>query len=306
MIPPMPSILQSPARHPVQLAGDKLVCTGTGRRYSIVNGTPHLYDEMDVSPFLRRDYQRFDEARKLPPGHYNPNFAAAEAAYARAKAVNTDWMFALAYPRPLRVLEVGVGAADLIKRFGAAGHEAWAMDFFTWEMESHQDGSYRTISAPMSRLPFRDGAFDLVYFHAAIHHALPNDPAEFEWSNPRNLVDCLAEVRRILKPEGAFWLLGEGLYPDDVADRVYEKACQADPACVYEAWYTLPEYEQAFSAAGIFPNIWLDQENLLVRAHTYSWLGARVPLVTLADEITEGSYDRLLPRIASATGISGV
>ena len=38
----------------------------------------------------------------------------------------------------------------------------------------------------------------------------------------------------------------------------------------------------------------------MVRAHRYTYLGERVPLVTLADEITEANYDKLLPRLRAA------
>lgn len=283
------SILQSPARHPLFKRGDHFVCAGTGRRYPVVNGTPHVYDDMDVSPFLRRDFDRFSDAWALPKGAHNPEWEAVVAAYDRAKRINTDWMFLLNSKRPMRVLEIGVGDAGLIKRFAAAGHECWAMDFFTWEMEaSRGDSGIHTISAPMSRLPFVSGAFDLIYFHAAIHHALPNDPADFQWSSPGNLVDCLQEIRRVLKADGVFFLTGEGLYPDDVQDREHERKCQADPACVYESWYTMAEYETAFRAAGCFPNLWVDQHIMRMRAHGYRD-GERVPLVDESEGIEDGA-----------------
>jgi SAM-dependent methyltransferase len=229
-------ILQSPARHPLRKEDDRLVCTGTGRRYSVVNGTPQLFDEMDVSPFLRADFAKFAAAQQVAPDNRGERWAEIQAAYRRARAVNTDILFQMEHPSGMRVLEFGVGDADLITRFGHLGHEAWALDFFPWDMEKARDVNpvFRTISAPMSRLPFRDASFDFIYCHAALHHALPNDHADFEWSNSRNLVDSLREVRRILKPSGRFFLLGEGVYEEGDA-RVYEAACQVNAGVPYES-----------------------------------------------------------------------
>ena len=93
----------------------------------------------------------------------------------------------------------------------------WHMADAREEAAKAGEPDFACVSAPMACLPFADGSIDIVYFHAAIHHALPRDHAAFKWSDANNLVDCLREVRRILKPRtegGAFFLLGEGIYPE--------------------------------------------------------------------------------------------
>jgi SAM-dependent methyltransferase len=302
-------VLRSPAGFPLRRTGDELLCEGTGRRYAInAQGTPLLYDDADISPFLRHDTEWFAARFEFRETPLSMQESEQRAIYQRARFINTEFMFtAFAYDEPSRrrVLEIGVGDAGLIQRFARAGFDAWAVDYFPYEMELARDADpgahFHTVAAPMSRLPFADGSFDLVYLHAALHHALPNDHAAFEWLNPRNMADCLREIRRVLRPReagGAFVLMGEGVYPEGIRpqDRHYEVDCQADPDRVYEAWYTLGEYEQAFRGAGLFPSLFTWQEGLRLQAFAYTAGGEKRPLVHPQDAISDHNY-RQLPRL---------
>lgn len=306
--------LQSPAGFPVRLEGDELVCMGTAKRYPIIDGTPHLFDKEDVSPFLTHDQPWVQLSHDRPDLRQHAQWEAIETSYQRARAINTGFLFSmLEYERPngRRVLECGVGACDLIRRFSRAGMEAIAVDFFPWDMQSAKvealsvgEPGFACIAAPMARLPFADASMDIVYFHAAIHHALPRRHEDFRWSDPGNLHDCLSEIRRVLKPRdqgGAFFLLGEGIYPESFtpADRVHESQCQKNLDVVYESWYKISEYEQAYRHAGIFPNLFLWQESYVLEAIGYAADGTRFDLVSPEDQISDNNYWKLSHHIAA-------
>lgn len=303
-------ILQSPNRGKVYRKGDVLRCMLTGGRYNIVDGTARLYNETDVSPFLARDYHLFKAAFDIAE-EPSPEYAQAIKVYEMAKKLNTEFLFSHFHyedPDDRNVLEIGVGNAKLISRFADLGFNSFALDYFAFEMDRAHAAhvatggrSFERVAAPMSRLPFKDSSHDIVYMHAALHHGLPNDPTDFRWSDPANMKDSLREIRRVLKPDGAFFLLGEGVYPDDIVDRYWEAACQKDERVVYESWYTLAEYEAAFEQAGIFPTLWVDQENH--RARVIHWLpnGQRCQTVRFEDGVTLDEYHRLLPAVWEAS-----
>ena len=308
------SILRSPAG--ARLAFDGSGFTDpAGRRYSFENGVAMLYDDADVSPFLKHDRDYFRISNEQASQAKTQEWDLAEANYRRARGINSDFMFSiLRYedPQGKRVAEIGVGAGDLIRRFARTGFRAIAVDFFPWDMQTARDAGVRAaepelscVAAPMCRLPFADASIDLVYFHAALHHALPREAASFRWSDPVNLLDCLCEVRRVLKPRaqgGAFFLLGEGIYPEAFSreDRHYERIVEADPeANVYESWYKISEYEDAYRRSAIFPNLFLWQEDFRVRAIGYDQDGDRIDLVTQDDLISDENYWQLGEKLAA-------
>lgn len=312
--PSIVSILRAPNGEKLSFDGSSFV-SENGTAYKFEKGVAFLYDEKDVSPFLTRDAAPF----QLVLDHDNPIFRTPEQKvrheyYNRCRSLNTEFMFsALQYDvsQTRRTVEVGVGACDIIRRFQALGHETVAVDFFPWEMQAalrqadrQGNPSFACVSAPMARLPFADHSLDLIYFHAAIHHALPRNDADFEWCNPSNLHDCLTEVKRVLKPReegGAFFLLGEGIYPENFKpeDRYWEAACQRDPANFYEAWYKISEYEDAYKAAGIYPNLFLWQDDLIVKAFGYTHDGARITIADSADSISVYNYSKLTSALAA-------
>lgn len=273
-----------------EVVSGKLLCEETGRSYAIVGGGVHLFDEADCSPFLQADYEKFRRSFGVPP---SAEWARAVAHYKKAKYVNTEFLFSgLSYAGDKRrVLELGAGDGGLISRFADMGWDAYAVDFFPWEIEAgyraHRErggAHFERVHAPLSRLPFASGTFDLIYMHATLHHSLPNRHEDFAWYSPRNMHDALWEIRRILSPDGGLFVLGEGIYPDDVADRYLER--KAQEGAVYESWYTLAEYDDAFRSVGIFPAMFVYEDRLWMRAHGYSRYGRRLPIITQADGIT--------------------
>jgi ubiquinone/menaquinone biosynthesis C-methylase UbiE len=275
------------------------ILSDTNKEYIIEDGVPHLYDKLDVSPFLIHDREVFFSIYK---GEIkSPNHDEITAAYQIAKRTNTDFMFTqLCYEHiaERNVIEIGVASCDLISKFANMGAKAYAVDFFTWEMLAAHDqhrkaggADFEMISAVMCTLPFASASADIIYLHAALHHALPKRHRDFKWSDPQNMVDCLCEIRRVLKPDGAFFLLGENIYPADVTadQRVHELNCQANPGTVFESAYTLAEYEAAFAASGIYPTLYVNQHGLKVIATTYL-NGERQEAIRPTDDLSLANY----------------
>jgi SAM-dependent methyltransferase len=288
----MSSLLRSPAGHQLVRTDSELVCRGTERRYPIIDGNARIYDAEDVPEGLRAEAAAFDSLRvpdSLVPDLSNEN----ERAYAAAKRVNTEFMFAcLRYASISNrvVLELGAWRCELISRFADQGARAFALDFFHGMVDAaarqHRGLPFHRISSPMAVLPFQDASVDLLFMHATLHHALPRKEIDFEWCNPENMLDAVREIARVLKPDGAFFLLGEGIYPEGLAreDRPYEKAAQAGESC-YESWYTLSEYEHVFKVAGRFPTVMSSSAGSELELWCYEE-GKRCDLLKVGDLVT--------------------
>jgi ubiquinone/menaquinone biosynthesis C-methylase UbiE len=100
---------------------------------------------------------------------------------------------------PARILEVGTGEGEVARRVTARypGVPVVALD-----LPDHELGA--NVFGDAHRLPFPDGAFDLVLGHAVLHH-LPELDAAF------------AEFRRVLRPGGVIAFCGE---PSQYGDRL--------------------------------------------------------------------------------------
>ena len=292
------SVLQSPAGFAIWRNGEALVCEGTGKSYPIVDGNALLYDDKDVPKSLLEEVSSLG---KNAEGLLIPDMSSlVERHYTEAKAVNTEFMFSfLQYRKPeqRRVVELGAWRCESIKRFADLGFDSYALDFFPEIANAafliHRGRPFYRITTPMSVLPFQDKTIDLLYMHATLHQALPRNAAEFSWHSPHNMHDALCEIRRVLKPDGALFLLGEGVYPEGlpIEERHYEKRAQAGET-FYDSWYTMSEYESAFEEARIYPSLMSNQTSLELELHSYQ-SGKRVDLVKIGDLVTIGEYDRL-------------
>jgi hypothetical protein len=110
-----------------------------------------------------------------------------------------------------------------------------------------------------------------------------------------NMIDSLKEIRRVIKPDGVFFLLGEGIYPEGIGydARQYERACERNPGLAYESHYTISEYDSAFRSAGAWPNLFVYQEGLIMIVDAYNRTGDKFPVVTLSDQLTHYNYNHL-------------
>lgn len=293
----------------IDVRDGKVFCEKTGIEYSIIDGQLHIYNKDHIPLILEKDIQVFAQAHINIENQKNagvidtPNSLLREKIYKKAKYLNTEFLFSnFEYERPDKkfVLEIGVGDTSLIQKFAGMEFNCFALDIFPNLMRASGDlylaegGSYfERVISPMSHLPFQDNTFDVIYMHAALHHAIPRKQEDFEWCNPNNMRDCMKEIDRVLKSRkngGALFLLGEGIYPEGtpIESRHYE--IQSKKGSVYESWYTISEYIQLFREVGRFPNIFSFQENHIAQIDGFLENGERVNLVKLDDNLGGNNF----------------
>ena len=95
-----------------------------------------------------------------------------------------------------RLLEVGCGSGGISRWFGDTGEMGWQVDAVDIEdVRLASDGyTFRTVSG--AKLPFDDASFDVVLSNHVIEHV-------GDYASQRT---HLAEVRRVLRPEGIGYL----------------------------------------------------------------------------------------------------
>jgi SAM-dependent methyltransferase len=302
----------------------KLRCSATGRTYPVQAGAAILIDEEDMTErrISDRDINELSDRRIEAEGGVSDAEGQRRAsAYDYAMVVNTDPLFSgLEYEEGRTALEIGAGDTRLAAQFAQLGFTVFASDFMPYRLCTSADrripevGHFERTACLMNRLPFGDQTFDLIYMHATLHHATPLKDADFAWFDPANMTDTLRELGRVLKPrpEGMFVLAGEGVYPEGIAERDRYWEQDAMKSSCYEHWYTMSEYESAFSAAGLWPNLWLNQEHLVLSGHGYSAEGDRHEVLAPEDGVTidtlawfasrARNLERLLPSWASRSG----
>jgi SAM-dependent methyltransferase len=95
----------------------------------------------------------------------------------------------------LDVLNAGCGTGGFDEAAARAGARVWGMDLDAdaVTIARGRAGGDRVVRAAAEALPFRDGAFDLVYCYSTIEHV--GDAGR-----------ALAEMARVLRPGGALYL----------------------------------------------------------------------------------------------------
>lgn len=159
-----------------------------------------------------------------------------------------------------RVLDVATGGGHVAYTFAPHVARVWATDI-TQEMldmvkaEAAKRGlsNLRTAYAKAEALPFEDAAFDLVTCRIAPHH--------FD-----SIPQFLAEVDRVLKPEGLFALVDNVVPEGTVGDYVNAFERFRDPSHL-RAW-TMAEWRDALKAAELAVE---HEEQLFKQMEFKSW-----------------------------------
>lgn len=152
-----------------------------------------------------------------------------------------------------RVLDVGCGPGSDAAVFAGRGLDVVGMDVtqsFLTAADEDVDGSFCRGDA--RHLPFATDSFDGVWACASLHHV---PKAE--------VVDALAECRRVLTPDGAFFCSvkrgdGEGLEPDEDHGSGDDR---------FFAYYAGDEFADCLDSAGLAGEVKAEGRWVNVLAH---------------------------------------
>jgi SAM-dependent methyltransferase len=179
-----------------------------------------------VLPYVNRDL-----------GWDDQHWAANERAFTRL----------LASVRPgMRVLEVGAAKCWGARHVQAAGAEYVACDILDDPLiglgRGAFYGDFLRVQADGEHLPFRDGAFDLAYCVATLHHAL-------------DLRAMTRELARVVRRGGTVAALNEGTRSLGASADSPEQAREKELG-INEHVHTAPAYVWAFLRSGLRPRGW--------------------------------------------------
>lgn len=118
-----------------------------------------------------------------------------------------------------KVLDLGCGSGAVVRAFREAGYDAWGCDF-TPKGELAEAGLIRQISRQPYRLPFGDGEMKLIISTQVFEHV-------------RNTQETIAEIHRVLKPQGVSLHLFPSRY------RLVEGHIKVPMAGVWQSWWWL-------------------------------------------------------------------
>ncbi|MBM3335254.1 class I SAM-dependent methyltransferase [Candidatus Sumerlaeota bacterium] len=290
--------VETTASNPREILSGVVRCGGCGREFPLQNGAADLVLEEELGDLRRADRDRAAQSdltilELKRRGEFVGEPRRRAEVYQRETYERTDFFFRnIEYDNPSQhtVLDLGSGEPSLATRFAQAGFNVIALDFTFPRLDlAHEyfdrEGVYfERILGMMTKIPLRDHSMDIVFFHASLHHATPHRAEDFRWFDPRNMLDTLREIKRVLKPDGLFLVSGEGEYPEEFGDKDRHLEREAQRTGCYEAFYKISQHEWAFREAGIFPNLWAQSVGNKLQVATFRD-GHHRPIVTSASAV---------------------
>ncbi len=238
-------------------AGGGLRCAACGGSYPIEDGIPKMLDDRLPGIAAKRAEVAGWPAMAKAQGWYEPDdevdahlpYLTRDLSWEDKTWRANEHSFSLLverYVRPgMRVLEVGAAKAWAAQHLVPRGVEYVATDILAdpniglgrGVFFEQRVGPFARIQADGEHLPFADGAFDLAYCVAALHHALDLDR-------------MVSELARVTRRGGVVAALNEGTRAvrasGEVADQAEEKEFG-----INEHVHTLYAYLWAFAKAGL-------------------------------------------------------
>jgi SAM-dependent methyltransferase len=234
-----------------------LRCRGCRAGFAVEDGIPRMLDDRLPGIAAKRREVEGWVAMAKEQGWYEPDDEVDAALPYLCRDCGWDdrtWLanehsFSLLlerYVRPgMRVLEVGAAKAWAAQHLVPRGADYVATDILAdskiglgrGAFYERRAGPFSRVQADGEHLPFADGAFDLVYCVAALHHAL-------------DLHRMVSELARVTRRGGIVAALNEGTRAlrasADVEDQAEEKRFG-----INEHVHTLYAYLWAFTLAGL-------------------------------------------------------
>jgi SAM-dependent methyltransferase len=250
------ALLRCPFCHTELEGGAVLVCDTCGRTYPVEDGIPHM-----LHPDLPGAREKLAEVTGWPEkaraeGWYEPDDAVDTVLPFPAREIegwqDLSWLATghsfqvlldryVIGERALRVLEVGAAKCWAAPYWRDRDCEYVATDILVDPKiglgRGAFYGEFLRVQADAENLPFPDGAFDVVYGCAALHHAL-------------DLRRMVSEMARVTRPGGVVAGLNEGIrgvFRDPAnPDQAGEKELG-----INEHVHTVWAYADAFRRAGL-------------------------------------------------------
>ena len=168
MSPELLDLLQCPEhRAPLKLEADRLVCGASGHAYPVTGGIPRIFDALDPAArdtveSFRFQWERFGDSA------FDILDEEAERAY---------FLDFLGHPAEhwagKLVLDAGCGPGWYSRMMARAGARVVSVDLSAavdLAAGRSECGNPVQVQADLTRLPFRDGVFDLVFCYCVIQH----------------------------------------------------------------------------------------------------------------------------------------
>jgi SAM-dependent methyltransferase len=236
---------------------DALDCRGCGASYPVVDGIPNMLDDRLPGIAAKRGEVEGWVAMAKAQGWYEPDDEVdAKLPYLCRdlgwddrtwRANEHSFSLLLERVRPgMRVLEVGAAKGWAAQHLVPRGVDYVATDILADSniglgrgvFFERRAGPFSRVQADGEHLPFADGAFDLVYCVAALHHAL-------------DLRRMVSELARVTRRGGLVAALNEGTRALGASGEVEDQAEEKEFG-INEHVHTLYAYLWAFARAGLF------------------------------------------------------
>src|SRR5712691_3676366 len=243
-------------RNTLEQAPAALRCAGCGAAYPVEEGIPRMLD--DRLPGIRAKRGEIEGwvAMAKAQGWYEPDDEVDAVLHYVCRDLGWDdrtWRanehsFSLLLERirpGMRVLEVGAAKAWAAQHLVPRGVEYVATDILAdpkvglgrGTFYEARVGPFARVQADGEHLPFVDGAFDLVYCVAALHHAI-------------DLGRMVSELARVTRRGGVVAALNEGTRALGASGEVEDQA-EEKGFGINEHVHTLYAYLWAFARSGL-------------------------------------------------------
>ena len=159
--------------------------------------------------------------------------------------------FLARFSSPQRILEVGCGYGRDLVYLKGLGHEVVGVDFSSTALELARsfapDGDF--VKSDVSKLPYSDGSFDVVYGYFVLHLL-------DSWTRAA----MLRESVRVLRPGGFLFQTVASAADSDFGEGVEQAPCTfVNKRGVLKYYYTREAVNEEFSA---FDTVEIDEERI--------------------------------------------
>ena len=250
-------VMRCPVCHGRLEEDDGLRCQGCGAHFEVEDGIPRMLDDRLPGIAAKRGEIEGWVAMAKAQGWYEPDdeidaklpYLCRDCGWDDRTWRANEHSFSLLlerYVRPgMRVLEVGAAKGWAAQHLVPRGVRYVATDILAdpkigigrAAFYEGRVGPFTRVQADGEHLPFADGAFDLVYCVAALHHAL-------------DLSRMVSELARVTRRGGVVAALNEGTRAVRSSGEVEDQAEEKEYG-INEHVHTLYTYLWAFLRAGL-------------------------------------------------------